>query len=679
MGGNHPIWLHFTKIGPDKEFKQGCAKCNYCDHKGNESVIRCEGHLKVCNNVSLEIKQRHFGSTFQEPEKRNSTVNTSRQRSSNIQSFVDTMSQVEQNDIELSFAQAIFQCGLPLSLPELKPIKDLFKKARPALILPGRKKLSTTLLNKAYEKTKDEVNKIINKAEFISIISDGWSNLVSEHWTNYILATPVPIFVFAKPTGEVQQNSNNIVADLEKIILDYNPKKVSVIITDNAYVMKKAWKILDKKYPSIIFLGCLAHNLNLLVGDIIKLEWAQNILLNAIMIVKYFKNHTIPAAILKRYQEDKYGSNYKTLKLPVETRWGSSASCLSSIKVNQLAISLATTELINHPTAIIDSEIIEIVQNNNFWNEIQNLFVILKIIVSGITIFESNISYLSQFYKWYENLETNEYLVRSSASEQILDIILKRWNSMYNPIIEIAYLIDSRFQGKTLANDIMTTVSDFVKRYYLETCTKIYSQLLEFLNHSGPFNNTMAWETVNDVDQLTWWTRNFSNSAPELTQFAKRILTIPTSSAAAERNWSNFSHIHSKKRNRLKSPRVFKLGYIFSNSKLQNIYDTKKEFIKKISKSDNLGCFNIDKIDLKDKFWEDLFDNDENESDFSDEEDLEEDIDEFNIDYYNEDQVSNDEYSDDLYDEYSDNQYSDNQDIEDQDIEDQDIENQNIE
>ncbi|CAG8686479.1 5002_t:CDS:1, partial [Dentiscutata heterogama] len=46
MGSNHDIWKHFTKIGPDKNFKQERAQCNYCDHKCNESVIRCEGHLK---------------------------------------------------------------------------------------------------------------------------------------------------------------------------------------------------------------------------------------------------------------------------------------------------------------------------------------------------------------------------------------------------------------------------------------------------------------------------------------------------------------------------------------------------------------------------------------------------------------------------------------------------------
>ncbi|CAB4438561.1 unnamed protein product, partial [Rhizophagus irregularis] len=67
----------------------------------------------------------------------------------------------------------------------------------------------------------------------------------------------------------------------------------------------------------------------------------------------------------------------------------------------------------------------------------------------------------------------------------------------------------------------------------------------------------------------TWWCGNFSYSAPELTQVAKKVLSIPTSSAASERNWSAFAYIHDKKRNRLRADRVLKLVYIFSNYKLQ--------------------------------------------------------------------------------------------------------------
>ncbi|RGB39508.1 hypothetical protein C1646_754461 [Rhizophagus diaphanus] len=37
--------------------------------------------------------------------------------------------------------------------------------------------------------------------------------------------------------------------------------------------MKKAWKLLAIKYLIVIFLGCVAHSLNLLIGDIMKLSW----------------------------------------------------------------------------------------------------------------------------------------------------------------------------------------------------------------------------------------------------------------------------------------------------------------------------------------------------------------------------------------------------------------------
>ncbi|CAG8845559.1 6838_t:CDS:1, partial [Racocetra persica] len=57
------------------DYKQGRAKCNYCEHKCNKSVVRCKGHLKLYDYISLEIKKEYFGFTFQEPEKRNSATN----------------------------------------------------------------------------------------------------------------------------------------------------------------------------------------------------------------------------------------------------------------------------------------------------------------------------------------------------------------------------------------------------------------------------------------------------------------------------------------------------------------------------------------------------------------------------------------------------------------------------
>ncbi|CAG8814066.1 39420_t:CDS:1, partial [Gigaspora margarita] len=61
---------------------------------------------------------------------------------------------------------------------------------------------------------------------------------------------------------------------------------------------------------------------------------------------------------------------------------------------------------------------------------------------------------------------------------------------------------------------------------------------------------------------------NFEKLVPELCKITLRILTIPSSSAASERNWSNFSYIHDKKRSQLTPQRILKLVYIYTNYKL---------------------------------------------------------------------------------------------------------------
>ena len=51
-------------------------------------------------------------------------------------------------------------------------------------------------------------------------------------------------------------------------------------------------------------------------------------------------------------------------------------------------------------------------------------------------------------------------------------------------------------------------------------------------------------------------------------KFAIRILSQTSSASACERNWSAFSHIHSKRRNRLLSGKLGDLVYVRSNLQL---------------------------------------------------------------------------------------------------------------
>ena len=112
--------------------------------------------------------------------------------------------------------------------------------------------------------------------------------------------------------------------------------------------------------------------------------------------------------------------------------------------------------------------------------------------------------------------------------------------------MEVAHLLDPSFHDCRLTSNSMDKISQFIK-FYSNDATIIGTQLLHYREKSGIFANKLAWETAGKVDPITWWNGNFIDSAPELTQMAKRVLSIPTSSAASERNLSAFAYIHDKK------------------------------------------------------------------------------------------------------------------------------------
>ncbi len=58
------------------------------------------------------------------------------------------------------------------------------------------------------------------------------------------------------------------------------------------------------------------------------------------------------------------------------------------------------------------------------------------------------------------------------------------------------------------------------------------------------------------------------NKFQTLSKLALRLFRLVPSSSASERNFSTFSFIHTKLRNRLSSEKVEKLVFVFANSKM---------------------------------------------------------------------------------------------------------------
>lgn len=78
-------------------------------------------------------------------------------------SFVDGMSSTEQKELEDLMGKAIFTSNCALFMFENPAWTAFFKKLRPSFQVPGRKNITTTMIDKQYEETHKKVTKMLFK------------------------------------------------------------------------------------------------------------------------------------------------------------------------------------------------------------------------------------------------------------------------------------------------------------------------------------------------------------------------------------------------------------------------------------------------------------------------------------------------------------------------------------
>ena len=93
----------------------------------------------------------------------------------------------------------------------------------------------------------------------------------------------------------------------------------------------------------------------------------------------------------------------------------------------------------------------------------------------------------------------------------------------------------------------------------------------EFYAYRKQASNLIQVPFAKDANGLStpikWW-ETFGASTPNLKKLAIRVFSQGTSASSCERNWSTFSLIHTKRRNRLSSNHVQKLGFLHTNLRI---------------------------------------------------------------------------------------------------------------
>lgn len=205
----------------------------------------------------------------------------------------------QQEIINTHLARAIYASGCPLSLVENTYWRKAFEVLRPSYKLPSRFHLTNKYLEEEYETIKRKCQENLKLTTSVAILCDGWTNI------RYTCHTK-------------SHTAKYMCEEISKVIEEIGSRKVIALCTDNASNMKKAWDLLQEKYPALECYGCLAHGLNLIFADCLKIATIDQIITECTTMIKMIKHSHLLLAKFKEKQGEKRTST--TLKLPVKTR-----------------------------------------------------------------------------------------------------------------------------------------------------------------------------------------------------------------------------------------------------------------------------------------------------------------------------------------------------------------------
>ena len=78
---------------------------------------------------------------------------------------------------------------------------------------------------------------------------------------------------------------------LTEVVEEVGVNNVVQVIMDNAANYVAVGKLLSLKYPTIFWTPCAAHCIDLMLEDIGKIEWVQDVVQECKQITKYIYNH----------------------------------------------------------------------------------------------------------------------------------------------------------------------------------------------------------------------------------------------------------------------------------------------------------------------------------------------------------------------------------------------------
>ena len=166
----------------------------------------------------------------------------------------------------------------------------------------------------------------------LHIAVDGWSDSLGRSIYAFVIITPSRkqyIYSLVDESNESHTSTFNA-SEIEKVLTIIRPKKFVAIVSDAKKAMQLAKQIITEKYLYILPIRCIAHHINLITSNIIKLDFAKLVFKKCQAIISFFKTSYCTGVALRENIINSFIKD-RGLKTSVKTRWSTAWDCCNSI------------------------------------------------------------------------------------------------------------------------------------------------------------------------------------------------------------------------------------------------------------------------------------------------------------------------------------------------------------
>ncbi|RVW66251.1 hypothetical protein CK203_066386 [Vitis vinifera] len=440
--------------------------------------------------------------------------------------------------------------------PYYQSMIDTIAEAGPGIKGPTGYQIGNTYLEEEVQELEVYITTLKAKWPIYgcTIMCDGWSSRTRKPIINFMIyCDRSMIYHSSVDTTNIPKTADYIFSLMDKVVEKVGEENVVQVVTDNEASFKAVGMLLMEKRKHLFWSPCVAHCIDLMLEDIGSMKQIKETLDQAKMIIGFIYNSLKVVNFMKVFTKD------RDLLRPGITRFATEFISLESLIRYEADLKrMCTTNEWrefnkDRSRKSVRDKVSNLILTERFWKKAGEVQAIMEPLVKVLKLVDQDKKPTLSII--YEAMDRAKLAIKAS---------IKQWEKYWE-------VIDRRWEGQ-LHRHLHAAVGlkEVIKRLEpdLDRQAKAINEVKLFVDGQGEFGSALTKKAINQSLPAEWW-NNYGDEGPHLQKIAVKILSQTCSSSGCERNWSTWSLIHTKLRNRLAMKKLHKLVYVHYNMRLR--------------------------------------------------------------------------------------------------------------